>query len=154
MPGGFTSLESNTPAVQEAVQVDYVKVKGNAWNDFGFAFHQWERVNLSGHYRTAALHFVLKTTTIPKLRVSLVSYTGPQRSIQTTLRPEHIKPLDDGLSEVYIPIKSFKNFENVNWSAMQEVRFKVLQDAQFEIGNFELIEFRGNPEKPTQWKGI
>lgn len=154
MPGGFTSLESNTPAVQEAVQVDYVKVKGNAWNDFGFAFHQWERVNLSGHYRTAALHFVLKTTAIPKLQVSLVSYTGPQRSIQTTLRPEHIKPLDDGLSEVYIPIKSFKNFENVNWSAMQEVRFKVLQDAQFEIGNFELIEFRGNPEKPTQWKGI
>lgn len=154
MPGGFTSLESNALAVQEAVQVDYVKVKENAWNDFGFAFHQWERVNLSEHYRTAALHFVLKSKSIPKLQVSLVSYTGPQRLIQTVLKPEHINAREDGFSEVYIPIKSFKNFENVNWSAMQEVRFKVLQNAQFEIGNFELIEFRGNPEKPTRWKGI
>jgi hypothetical protein len=37
---------------------------------------------------------------------------------------------------------------------MQEVRVKVLQDAKFEIGDFELIEFRGNPKKPTRWKGI
>jgi hypothetical protein len=154
IPGGLSPIESKASTFQEAVQVDYLKVKGNVWNDFGFAFHQWDRVNLSEMYRTMALHFVIKSTVIPKLRVSLVSYTGPQRSIQTMLRPEHVRPLDGGYSEVYIPIKGFKNYEKVNWSAMQEVRLKVLQNAQFEIGNFELIEFRGNPEKPTQWKGI
>jgi hypothetical protein len=154
MLGGLASAESNTHGAQEAVQVDYVKVKGKPWNDFGFAFHEWARVDLSNDYRTAALHFKMRSSGIPKLQVSLVSYTGPQRLVQTVLKPEHIKAGEDGFTEAYIPIKSFKNFEKVNWSAMQEVRFKVLQNAQFEIGDFELIEFRGNPEKPTQWNGI
>ena len=37
---------------------------------------------------------------------------------------------------------------------LKEIRFRVLEGNQFEIGDFELIEFRGNPKKPTEWKGI
>ena len=154
MPGGLQSKEDDTNDRQVGIEVKYDKKNDKIWNDFGVALHEYDRVDLSNHYRTAALHFVIKSSSLPKLRVSLVSYTGPQRVVETLLKPQHMKSREDGFSEAFIPIKSFKNFENVNWSAMQEVRVKVLQDANFEIGDFELVEFRGNPKNPTRWKGI
>jgi hypothetical protein len=154
MPGGLQSKEDDTNDSQAGIQVKYDKQNDKIWNDFGVAFHEYDRVDLSNHYRTAALHFVIKSSSLPKLRVSLVSYTGPQRVVETLLKPQHMKSREDGFSEAFIPIKSFQNFEKVNWSAMQEFRVKVLQDAKFEIGDFELVEFRGNPKNPTRWKGI
>lgn len=154
IPGGFTSKVDDTNDSQEAILVNYDKENDKIWNDFGMAFHEFKRVDLSNLYRTAALHFVFKSSSLPKLRISLVSYTGPQRVVQTLLEPRHIISRADGFREAFIPIKSFENFEKVNWSAMQEVRVKVLQNAQFEIGDFELVEFRGNPENPTRWKGL
>ena len=38
--------------------------------------------------------------------------------------------------------------------ALKEIRFKILEGNKVEIGDFQLIEFRGNPKKPTKWKGI
>ena len=56
--------------------------------------------------------------------------------------------------EVYLPLKSLIDFQKFRWDELKEIRFKILEEAHFEIGEFQLIEFRGNPKKPTQWKGI
>ena len=45
-------------------------------------------------------------------------------------------------------------YSEFRWDDLKEIRFKILEGTQFEIGDFELIEFRGNPKKPTEWKGI
>ena len=34
---------------------------------------------------------------------------------------------------------------------MKELRFKILESSDFEIGDFKLIEFRGNPQNPKKW---
>ena len=53
-----------------------------------------------------------------------------------------------------LPIKSLTGYSNFSWNALKEIRFKILESDQFEIGEFQLIEFRGNPKKPNEWKGI
>ena len=52
---------------------------------------------------------------------------------------------------VTIPFKSFKDFDSVDWSNMKELRFKILETSKIEMGDFNIVEFRGNPNKPTNW---
>ena len=59
-----------------------------------------------------------------------------------------------GIFHAYLPLKSIIGHSDFRWEDLKEIRFKVLEGNQFEIGDFQLIEFRGNPNKPTQWKGI
>ena len=56
--------------------------------------------------------------------------------------------------EAYLPLKSIIGHTEFKWDDFKEIRLKTLNDTQFEIGDFKLIEFRGNPKKPNQWKGI
>ena len=56
--------------------------------------------------------------------------------------------------EAYLPLKSLMGYSEFRWDALKEIRFKILEGTQCEIGDFQLIEFRGNPQKPTEWKGI
>ncbi|MFL2563602.1 MAG: hypothetical protein ACJ0QR_00065 [Flavobacteriales bacterium] len=56
--------------------------------------------------------------------------------------------------EGYLPLKSLMEHSEFRWDALKEIRFKIQEGTQFEIGDFQLIEFRGNPKKPTEWKGI
>ena len=58
--------------------------------------------------------------------------------------------IDEKTYEIFIPIKSVKNYDLINWSSMKELRFKVLETSIFEIGDFNLVEFRGNPKKPKK----
>ena len=60
----------------------------------------------------------------------------------------------DGIYEAYLPLKAIKGHGEFRWDELKEIRFKILGGGQFELGDFQLIEFRGNPKKPTQWKGI
>jgi hypothetical protein len=142
----------NTPASQTLL-VNYKKGDDDGlWNDFGFAMHDWEKVDFYEHHRTAALRFRMKTQEVPKMQISFVSSKGPRRMIQTRLKPEHIRTTEEGMCDVIVPIKSFPFFEELNWSVMQEVRFKLLASANFEMSQIELTEFRGNPQNPTKWK--
>ena len=34
------------------------------------------------------------------------------------------------------------------------LRFKIIDGSQFDMSDFRIIEFRGNPKKPNQWKGF
>ena len=45
-------------------------------------------------------------------------------------------------------------YSEFRWDKLKEIRFRVVDGNQFEIGDFQLIEFRGDPKKPTEWKGI
>ena len=61
---------------------------------------------------------------------------------------------ENGIFEVVLPLKSLIGHKEFRWDALKEIRFKVLESSECEIGDFQLIEFRGNPKKPTKWKGI
>ena len=60
----------------------------------------------------------------------------------------------NGIYEAYIPLKSLIGYREFRWDEIKEIRIKILENTQFEIGEFQLIEFRGNAKKPTKWKGI
>ena len=124
------------------------------WNTFGFSPYQWMSVDLSSIYKTSAIMFKVKAKEIPKLQAFLFAYTGNKRRLQKTLNESHYIQKEKGLYHAFIPLKSLTGYGDFNWSALKEIRFKILDGDQFEIGDFQLIEFRGNPQKPTQWKGI
>ncbi len=149
-----SSLQFGSYFDNESVVVDLDKSKEVPWNIFGFSPYQWMRVDLSSIYSTSALKFKLKATEIPKLQAILFAYTGKKRRLQKTLNESHFIDRGNGMYEAYLPLKSLMEHSEFRWDAIKEIRFKILEDTQFEIGDFQLIEFRGNPKKPTEWKGI
>ena len=74
--------------------------------------------------------------------------------IQKILNNSNFINKGNGIYEAYLPLKSLIDFQKFRWDELKEIRFKILEEAHFEIGEFVFIEFRGNPKKPTQWKGI
>ena len=149
-----SSLQFGSYFDNESVVVDLDKSKELPWNIFGFSPYQWMRVDLSSIYSTSALKFKLKAIEIPKLQAILFAYTGKKRRLQKTLNESHFIDRGNGMYEAYLPLKSLMEHSEFRWDALKEIRFKILEDTQFEIGDFQLIEFRGNPKKPTEWKGI
>ena len=149
-----SSLQFGSYFDNESVVVDLDKSKEVPWNIFGFSPYQWMRVDLSSIYSTSALKFKLKATELPKLQVILFAYTGKKRRLQKILNKSHFIDRGNGMYEAYLPLKSLMEHSEFRWDALKEIRFKILEGTQFEIGDFQLIEFRGNPKKPTEWKGI
>ena len=149
-----SSLQFGSYFDNESVVVDLDKSKEVPWNIFGFSPYQWMRVDLSSIYSTSALKFKLKATELPKLQAILFAYTGKKRRLQKILNESHFIDRGNGMYEAYLPLKSLMEHSEFRWDALKEIRFKILEGTQFEIGDFQLIEFRGNPKKPTEWKGI
>ena len=149
-----SSLQFGSYFDNESVVVDLDKSKEVPWNIFGFSPYQWMRVDLSSIYSTSALKFKLKATELPKLQVILFAYTGKKRRLQKILNESHFIDRGNGMYEAYLPLKSLMEHSEFRWDVLKEIRFKILEGTQFEIGDFQLIEFRGNPKKPTEWKGI
>ena len=112
------------------------------------------RVDISSIYSTSAIKFNLKAIEIPKLQAVLFAYTGKNRRLHKILNENHFIDKGNGMYEAYLPLKSLMGHSEFRWDALKEIRFKILKGSQFEIGDFQLIEFRGNPEKPNKWKGI
>ncbi len=149
-----SSLQFGSSFDNESVVVDLDKSKELPWNIFGFSPYQWMRVDLSSIYSTSALTFKLKTTELPKLQAILFAYTGKKRRLHKILNESHFIDRGNGVYEAYLPLKSLMGYSEFRWDALKEIRFKILEGTQCEIGDFQLIEFRGNPQKPTEWKGI
>lgn len=154
----FDSKEKKTTKrssdFSEALAVTVSPSKKETWNNFGFAIYKWERVDLSNIYGSSAIQFKIKSKTIPKLKTTLRSYTGKTRAIHKVITENNYSKIKEGYYKVCIPLKSFSNFKQLNWSALKEIRFKLLENSNFEIGDFEIIEFRGNPLKPNKWRGL
>ena len=138
----------------ESVVVDLDVSKKDTWNTFGFSPYMWMHVDLSSIYSTSAIKFKIKSSELPKLQVFLFSYTGERRRLQKTLNESNFIEKENGIFEGYIPLKSLIGHSKFRWDKLKEIRFRVLEGTQFEIGDFQLIEFRGDPKKPNKWKRI
>ncbi len=149
-----SSLKFGGSFENESVVVDLDESKEDPWNTFGFSPYQWMRVDLSSIYKTSAITFKLKANEIPELQAFLFAYKGERRSLQKVLNESHFIDKGNGMYEAYLPLKSLMGYREFRWDEMKEIRFKILKGNQFEIGDFKLIEFRGNPKKPNEWKGI
>ena len=125
----------------------------NSWNNFGFAFDQWNHVDISEIYSTSALNFKIKSSTLPKLQIMIVSYKGDKRRIQSLITESNYREVEKGVYEVLIPIKSFDDYQLLDWKSLKEIRVTVKESSQFEIGEFQILEFRGNPKNPQKWIG-
>ena len=149
-----SSLQFGDSFENESVVVELDESKKDNWNIFGFSPYQWMHVDLSSIYSSSAIKFKLKADELPKLQVILFTYTGERRRLQKTLNESNFVVKKNGIYEAYLPLKSLMGYSEFRWNDLKEIRFRVLEGNQFEIGDFELIEFRGNPKKPTEWKGI
>ena len=149
-----SSLQFGTSFKNESIVVDLPQSKESSWNIFGFSPYQWLRIDISNIYSTSALKFKLKATQIPKLQANFFAYTGKKRRLFKILNESHFIDKGNGIYEVYLPLKAINGHGEFRWDELKEIRFKILEGGQFELGDFQLIEFRGNPKKPTQWKGI
>ena len=149
-----SSLRFGDSFENESVVVDFSESKDLKWNTFGFSPYQWMHVDISSIYRTSAIKFKIKANELPKLQVFLFTYTGKKRRLQKVLNDSNFINRGDGNYDAYLPLKSLAEHEKFRWESLKEIRFKVLSGNQFELGDFQLIEFRGNHKKPTQWKGI
>ena len=138
----------------ESVVVNMFESKEPNWNTFGFSPYQWKHIDISSIYSTSALTFKIKSYEIPELEVFLFAYSGKKRMVQIKIEQKHIIDKKNGVYEAYLPLKSINGHTQFKWDDLKEIRFKTLNDTKFEIGDFKLIEFRGNPKKPNQWKGI
>ncbi len=149
-----SSLQFGSSFKNESVIIELDKSKKVPWNTFGFSPFQWMRVDISSIYTTSALTFKLKSTELPKLQTILFSYKGKKRKLEKILNESHYVDKGNGIFQAYLPLKSLIGYNEFEWDALKEIRFKMLKGTKVEIGDFQLIEFRGNPKKPTEWKGI
>ncbi len=138
----------------ESVVVDLDESKEKQWNTFGFSPYQWMLVDISSIYTTSAIMFKVKSEKMPALQLNFFSYKGKKRRLQKILNENHFIERENGLYEAYLPLKSLVGHKEFRWDTFKEIRFKILESSKCEIGDFQLIEFRGNPKKPTKWKGI
>ena len=138
--------------VSLSLLVNYDNTSENKnWNLFGFPFYKWLHADISKIYSTSALYFKVKANKAPSIQIFMSSYKGKPRRISKIIEGNNICLLNDQIYEYYIPLKSFINHEKIDWSSMKELRFKILESGDFEIGDFKLIEFRGNPQNPKKW---
>ena len=78
---------------------------------------------------------------------------GQRRQVRTQLQSHQLVARGENQFRAYIPIRSFPDYESLDWSALKEVRFRVEESARFDFADLKLIEFRGNPQNPVAWKG-
>ena len=135
--------------LSEALNVTFNANKNQIWNNFGFAIYKWKHVDLATIYSSSAIQFKIKANKIPKLKTTILSYSGKTRAIHTVVTEKNYSKIQEGYYKVCIPLKSFSNFKQLNWSDLKEIRFKLLENSNFKIGDFKIIEFRGNPQKPN-----
>ena len=149
-----SSIQFGNSFKNESVVINTDRTKDKPWDTFGFSPHQWMHVDISSIYRTSALKFKLKANELPKLQAILFAYTGNKRRLQKILDENHFIDNGSGIYEAYLPFKSLTGHDEFRWDDLKEIRFKIMDGTQFEIGDFQIIEFRGNPKKPTKWKRI
>ncbi len=149
----FKFASNSIEGQSESLIVDVDLSEKNSWNNFGFSFDKWNHVDISQIYSTSALNFKIKSSSIPNLQIMIVSYKGDKRRVYRLIDESNYKEVQKGVYEVLIPIKSFDKYQLIDWSSLKEIRITVKESSQFEIFQFQLVEFRGNPTNPKKWIG-
>ena len=149
-----SNIQFGSSFKNESVIIDIDISKKTPWNTFGFSPYQWMRTDLSSIYTTSAITFKVKADELPKIQAMLLPIPVKKESYKKSLDENHFIERENAVFEAYLPLKSLVGYENFRWDVLKEIRFKIMSDDPFEIGDFRLIEFRGNPKKPTKWRGI
>jgi len=79
---------------------------------------------------------------------------GKIKRINKIIESVNIVELNEDLYSVYVPVKSFGNYDQLDWTKIKDIKFKFLESTNIEIGDFKIVEFRGNPNYPNKWRGI
>ena len=146
-----TSTNFANSNISFALSVDFdSKKEDRKWNSFGFPLNKWELADLSEIYPSSVLSFKIVSENIPKMKINFISYIGKPKNISKIISEKNIFQINEKTFEILIPVKSIKNYDLINWSKMKEIRFKVLETSKFIIGDFNLVEYRKNPQKPKK----
>ena len=146
-----SSSEEHTGVQSTSIRAAVDMQANLGWTTFGFPFDEWKRVDVSSVFSSSAIRFRVKADSFPKIQMILHSYSGQRRKVQKLVPETFAQEIHDGLYEVWVPIRSFTNYDLLNSTTLKEVRINVLENAKFVIGDFELVEFRGNPNNPVRW---
>jgi len=146
-----TSTNFANSNISFALSVDFdSKKEDRKWNSFGFPINKWELADLSEIYPSSVLSFKIVSENIPKMKINFISYIGKPKNISKIISEKNIFQINEKTFEILIPLKSIKNYDLINWSKMKEIRFKVLETSKFIIGDFNLVKYSGNPQKPKK----
>ena len=146
-----TSTNFANSNISFALSVDFdSKKEDRKWNSFGFPLNKWELADLSEIYPSSVLSFKIVSENIPKMKINFISYIGKPKNISKIISEKNIFQINEKTFEILIPVKSIKNYDLINWSKMKEIRFKVLETSKFIIGDFNLVKYSGNPQKPKK----
>ncbi len=146
-----TSTNFANSNISFALSVDFdSKKEDRKWNSFGFPLNKWELADLSEIYPSSVLSFKIFSENIPKMKINFISYIGKPKNISKIISEKNIFQINEKTFEILIPVKSIKNYDLINWSKMKEIRFKVLETSKFIIGDFNLVKYSGNPQKPKK----
>ena len=146
-----TSTNFANSNISFALSVDFdSKKEDRKWNSFGFPLNKWELADLSEIYPSSVLSFKIVSENIPKMKINFISYIGKPKNISKIISEKNIFQINEKTFEILIPLKSIKNYDLINWSKMKEIRFKVLETSKFIIGDFNLVKYSGNPQKPKK----
>ena len=55
----------------------------------------------------------------------IVTYKGERRRIQKLIDESNFKEIERGVFEILLPIKSFTNYDLIDWSSLKEIRITV-----------------------------
>ena len=146
------SFVTNSPL---SLSINYDKESNdNKWNNFGFPLNRWEYADLSKIYSTSAIQFEIRGSEVPKIQIMLTSYSGDIKKIKKSIDDKNIIQVYDDLFTIIVPIKSFTDYNEIDWTKIKGIRFKLLESTNVEFRNVKIVEFRGNPKQPNKWKGI
>lgn len=144
-----TNFANSNISFALSVNYDLQKID-KKWNSFGFPLNKWELADLSEIYSSSVLSFKIISENVPKMKINFISYIGKPRNISKIISEKNIFQINEETYEILIPVKSIKNYDLINWSKLKEIRFKVLETSKFVIGDFNLVEYSGNPQKPKK----
>ena len=146
------SFVTNSPL---SLSINYDKESNdNKWNNFGFPLNRWEYADLSKIYSTSAIQFEIRGSEVPKIQIMLTSYSGDIKKIKKSIDDKNIIQVYDDLFTIIVPVKSFTDYNEIDWTKIKGIRFKLLESTNVEFRNVKIVEFRGNPKQPNKWKGI
>ena len=80
-----------------------------------------------------------------------------EHEIKKSLTSNWFKMLQESICQSITNLeKKNVKFRSTTWKRNQGRdegggEFKILENGDFEIGDFKLIEFRGNPQNPKKW---
>ena len=144
----FTFDETQGFESRKSILVDRKSPSKCDWNEFGLSWNSWERTDISGFYKKAALQFYVKSegaTDSLKTLVSIHDYNGHKGEIALDTKHLDSKSFNGEWQSVTIPLEEFGFVENeIDPKIMREIKFRVNKGIKFHLDQIQFIELNAN----------